>query len=78
MNDNSPYLFQPEDIYLLKKEIEQGEKELKKIKTFYTDNVLMDWINGAKSREHKYVLLLLLLLISPLGLLLACFVLTEC
>ncbi|KAL8190157.1 UNVERIFIED_CONTAM: hypothetical protein K2H54_041761 [Gekko kuhli] len=46
---------QSEDIYLLKKEIEQGEKELKKIKAFYsTDDILMDWINGAKSREHKH------------------------
>uniref|UniRef100_A0ACB8FJG7 Uncharacterized protein n=1 Tax=Sphaerodactylus townsendi TaxID=933632 RepID=A0ACB8FJG7_9SAUR len=44
---------QSEDIYLLKKEIEQGVKELEKIKAFYADNLLMDWFNGAKYWEHN-------------------------
>ncbi|CAI5772132.1 DUF4537 domain-containing protein [Podarcis lilfordi] len=43
-----------EDIYLLKKEIERGEKELKTIHTFYTDSVLMDLFNGAKDRQDKH------------------------
>ncbi|XP_077199562.1 von Willebrand factor A domain-containing protein 3B isoform X2 [Paroedura picta] len=53
MDPDAPKPFESEDIYLLKKEIEQGEKELKKIKAFYTDDILMDWINGAKDWEHK-------------------------
>nr|XP_056718144.1 von Willebrand factor A domain-containing protein 3B [Euleptes europaea] len=51
---DAPKPFECEDIYLLKKEIEQGIKELEKIKTFYTDDVLMDWFNGAKNREYKH------------------------
>ncbi|KAF7253201.1 von Willebrand factor A domain-containing protein 3B [Varanus komodoensis] len=43
-----------EDIYLLKKEIERGEEELKKIQTFCTDNVLMDFFNGAKVLHDKH------------------------
>ncbi|XP_060119469.1 von Willebrand factor A domain-containing protein 3B-like [Heteronotia binoei] len=54
MDPEAPKPFESEDIYLLKKEIEQGGKELKKTKAFYTDDLLMDWINGAESREHKH------------------------
>ncbi|XP_061482908.1 von Willebrand factor A domain-containing protein 3B isoform X3 [Rhineura floridana] len=51
---DAPKPFEWEDIYLLKKEIERGEKELKKIQTFCTDNVLMDLFNGAKGRHDKH------------------------
>ncbi|XP_054831013.1 von Willebrand factor A domain-containing protein 3B [Eublepharis macularius] len=54
MDPDAPKPFEAKDIYLLKKEIEQGEKELKKVNAFYTDNVWMDWFNGSKHWEHKH------------------------
>ncbi|XP_042316665.1 von Willebrand factor A domain-containing protein 3B isoform X2 [Sceloporus undulatus] len=51
---DAPRPFECEDIYLLKKEIEQGERELKKIQAFHTDNVLMDLFNGAKDLHDKH------------------------
>ncbi|XP_062831442.1 von Willebrand factor A domain-containing protein 3B isoform X2 [Anolis carolinensis] len=51
---DAPKPFECEDIYLLKKEIEQGEKELKKIQTFRTGKVLMDLFNGAKDPHDKH------------------------
>nr|XP_060625780.1 von Willebrand factor A domain-containing protein 3B [Anolis sagrei ordinatus] len=51
---DAPKPFECEDIYLLKKEIEQGEKELKKIQTFRAGKVLMDLFNGAKDPHDKH------------------------
>ncbi|KAJ7319682.1 hypothetical protein JRQ81_019193 [Phrynocephalus forsythii] len=51
---DGPRPFECEDIYLLRKEIEQGEKELKKIQTFRTDNVLVNLFNGTKGRHDKH------------------------
>ncbi|XP_062982357.1 von Willebrand factor A domain-containing protein 3B [Elgaria multicarinata webbii] len=51
---DAPKPFECEDIYLIKKEIKVGEKELKKIQTFRTDNVLTDIFNGAKELPDKH------------------------
>uniref|UniRef100_A0A8C3RJ88 VWFA domain-containing protein n=1 Tax=Chelydra serpentina TaxID=8475 RepID=A0A8C3RJ88_CHESE len=45
-----------EDIYLLKREIEQGERDLEKVQTFHTECLMMNWYNGEKDGENKYVL----------------------
>ncbi|XP_006137480.3 von Willebrand factor A domain-containing protein 3B isoform X1 [Pelodiscus sinensis] len=42
-----------EDIYLLKKEIEQGERDLEKVQGFHTECLKMDWNNGEKDCENK-------------------------
>uniref|UniRef100_A0ABM5FYS0 von Willebrand factor A domain-containing protein 3B isoform X2 n=1 Tax=Pogona vitticeps TaxID=103695 RepID=A0ABM5FYS0_9SAUR len=51
---DAPKPFEWEDIYLLRKEIEKGERELKKIQTFRTDNVLTDLFDGAKELHDKH------------------------
>ncbi|XP_074839385.1 von Willebrand factor A domain-containing protein 3B [Carettochelys insculpta] len=43
-----------EDIYLLKKEVEQGERDLEKLQTLHTECLLMDLNNGEKYSENKH------------------------
>ncbi|EMP32473.1 von Willebrand factor A domain-containing protein 3B [Chelonia mydas] len=43
-----------EDIYLLKREIEQGERDLEKVQTFHTECLMMNWYNGEKDCENKH------------------------
>ncbi|XP_069626106.1 von Willebrand factor A domain-containing protein 3B [Haliaeetus albicilla] len=42
-----------EDIRLLKKEIEQGERDLEKMKTFHAECLMMDCYNGENDPENK-------------------------
>ncbi|NXW22894.1 VWA3B protein, partial [Circaetus pectoralis] len=43
-----------EDIRLLKREIEQGERDLEKMKTFHAECLMMDCYNGENDPENKY------------------------
>ncbi|CAM5078178.1 unnamed protein product [Natator depressus] len=43
-----------EDIYLLKREIERGERDLEKVQTFHTECLMMNWYNGEKDCENKH------------------------
>ncbi|XP_043347253.1 von Willebrand factor A domain-containing protein 3B isoform X2 [Dermochelys coriacea] len=43
-----------EDVYLLKREIEQGERDLEKVQTFHTECLMMNWYNGEKDCENKH------------------------
>ncbi|NWI99612.1 VWA3B protein, partial [Crypturellus undulatus] len=45
-----------EDMRLLRKEIERGERDLEKVKNFHDECLMMDWYNGEKDTENKYVL----------------------
>ncbi|XP_053163819.1 von Willebrand factor A domain-containing protein 3B isoform X2 [Hemicordylus capensis] len=51
---DAPKPFECEEIYLIKKEIEQGEKELKKIQAFHNDHQLTDRFNGANILQNKH------------------------
>ncbi|XP_072709363.1 von Willebrand factor A domain-containing protein 3B [Ciconia boyciana] len=42
-----------EDIHLLKREIEQGERELEKVKTLHAECLMMDCYNGENDPENK-------------------------
>ncbi|XP_065531824.1 von Willebrand factor A domain-containing protein 3B [Lathamus discolor] len=42
-----------EDIHLLKREIEQGERDLEKVKTFHAECLMMDSCNGENELENK-------------------------
>nr|XP_009942202.1 PREDICTED: von Willebrand factor A domain-containing protein 3B [Opisthocomus hoazin] len=42
-----------EDIHLLKKEIEQGERDLEKVKTFHAECLMMDCYNGENDPENN-------------------------
>ncbi|XP_052630044.1 von Willebrand factor A domain-containing protein 3B [Harpia harpyja] len=42
-----------EDIRLLKREIEQGERDLEKMKTFHAECLMMDCYNGENDPENK-------------------------
>ncbi|KAM6448180.1 von Willebrand factor A domain-containing protein 3B [Liasis olivaceus] len=55
---DSPKPSECEDIYLVRREIEQGEKQLKKVQSLCTGSVLMELFNGAKDLHNKYVHLL--------------------
>ncbi|NXM22800.1 VWA3B protein, partial [Ploceus nigricollis] len=48
------------DIYLLKREIDQGEKDLEKVKTFHEKSLMMNSYSEENYAEKKYVLILLL------------------
>ncbi|XP_026563275.1 von Willebrand factor A domain-containing protein 3B [Pseudonaja textilis] len=50
---DSPKPFECEDIYLVRREIEQGEKQLNKVQSLYTGNNLMDLFNGEKKNLHN-------------------------
>ncbi|NWU66865.1 VWA3B protein, partial [Pterocles burchelli] len=50
-----------EDIHLLKREIEQGERDLEKVKTFHAECLMMDCCNGEYDPENKYTSLLRIL-----------------
>ncbi|KFP28792.1 von Willebrand factor A domain-containing protein 3B, partial [Colius striatus] len=43
-----------EDIRLLKKEIEQGERDLERVKTFHDQCLMMDCHNGENDREQNH------------------------
>ncbi|XP_067145805.1 von Willebrand factor A domain-containing protein 3B [Apteryx mantelli] len=48
-----------EDIHLLRREIEKGERDLKKVKNFHDECLMMDWCNREKDPEnnnHKQIL----------------------
>ncbi|KAJ6667433.1 hypothetical protein lerEdw1_016554 [Lerista edwardsae] len=45
---------QCEDIYLLKKEIERGKEELKRIKDLHDEQLLVNQFHGAKYSQHKH------------------------
>ncbi|XP_076215216.1 von Willebrand factor A domain-containing protein 3B [Aptenodytes patagonicus] len=42
-----------EDIHLLKREIEQGERDLEKVKTFHAECLMMDCYNGENDPENN-------------------------
>ncbi|XP_042644192.1 von Willebrand factor A domain-containing protein 3B [Tyto alba] len=42
-----------EDIHLLKREIEQGERDLEKVKTFHAECLMMDCCNGQNDPENN-------------------------
>ncbi|XP_075582774.1 LOW QUALITY PROTEIN: von Willebrand factor A domain-containing protein 3B [Pelecanus crispus] len=42
-----------EDIHLLKREIEQGERDLEKVKTLHAECLMMDCYNGENDSENK-------------------------
>ncbi|XP_030333383.1 von Willebrand factor A domain-containing protein 3B [Strigops habroptila] len=42
-----------EDIHLLKREIEQGERDLEKVKIFHAECLMMDCCNGENDLENK-------------------------
>ncbi|XP_075348041.1 von Willebrand factor A domain-containing protein 3B [Mycteria americana] len=42
-----------EDIHLLKREIEQGERDLEKVKTLHAECLMMDCYNGENDPENK-------------------------
>ncbi|XP_033915842.1 von Willebrand factor A domain-containing protein 3B [Melopsittacus undulatus] len=42
-----------EDIHLLKREIEQGERDLEKVKTFHDECLMMDCCNGENDLENN-------------------------
>ncbi|NXE96793.1 VWA3B protein, partial [Menura novaehollandiae] len=46
------------DIHLLKREIDQGEKDLEKVKTFHERSLMMNCYNEENYPENKYVLIL--------------------
>ncbi|NXC98749.1 VWA3B protein, partial [Certhia familiaris] len=46
------------DIHLLKREIDQGEKDLEKVKTFHEKSLMMNSCNEENFPENKYVLIL--------------------
>ncbi|NWV04549.1 VWA3B protein, partial [Ptilonorhynchus violaceus] len=46
------------DIHLLKREIDQGEKDLEKVKTFHEKSLMMNSYNEENYPEKKYVLIL--------------------
>ncbi|XP_013919897.1 PREDICTED: von Willebrand factor A domain-containing protein 3B isoform X3 [Thamnophis sirtalis] len=50
---DSPKPFECEDIYLVRREIERGEKQLSKVQSFYPGSHLMDLFNGAKNIQDK-------------------------
>uniref|UniRef100_A0A8D0L590 VWFA domain-containing protein n=1 Tax=Sphenodon punctatus TaxID=8508 RepID=A0A8D0L590_SPHPU len=50
----APEPFVTEDIELLRKEIECGEKDLEKVQIFHTECLTMDWYNEGKDLENKY------------------------
>ncbi|XP_034287246.2 von Willebrand factor A domain-containing protein 3B isoform X2 [Pantherophis guttatus] len=50
---DSPKPFECEDIYLVRREIERGEKQLNTVQSFYTGSDLMDLFNGAKNLHDK-------------------------
>lgn len=60
LNNHNKWLtfWQCEDIYLVRREIERGEKQLNTVQSFYTGSDLMDLFNGAKILHDKYGLLL--------------------
>ncbi|XP_010221936.1 PREDICTED: von Willebrand factor A domain-containing protein 3B [Tinamus guttatus] len=43
-----------EDMRLLRKEIEKGERDLEKVKNFHDECLMMDWCNREKDTENKY------------------------
>ncbi|NXU25558.1 VWA3B protein, partial [Thalassarche chlororhynchos] len=43
-----------EDIHLLKREIEQGERDLEKVKTFHAECLMMDCYNGENDPENNH------------------------
>ncbi|XP_068779632.1 von Willebrand factor A domain-containing protein 3B [Struthio camelus] len=49
-----------EDMHLLKREIEKGERDLAKVKNFHAECLMMDWCKGEKDPEnnsnHKQIL----------------------
>ncbi|GAB0178874.1 von Willebrand factor A domain-containing protein 3B [Grus japonensis] len=45
---------QSEDIHLLKREIEQGERDLEKVKTFHAECLMMDCYNRENDPENKF------------------------
>lgn len=47
-------------MHLLKREIDQGEKDLEKVKTFHEKSLMMNSYNKENYPENKYVLILLL------------------
>ncbi|XP_039196592.1 von Willebrand factor A domain-containing protein 3B isoform X3 [Crotalus tigris] len=49
----SPKPFESEDIYLVRREIERGKKQLNKVQSLYTGSDLMDLFNGAKDLHDK-------------------------
>ncbi|KAF1479715.1 von Willebrand factor A domain-containing protein 3B, partial [Eudyptula minor novaehollandiae] len=58
-----------EDIHLLKREIEQGERDLEKVKTFHAECLMMDYYNGENDPENKYSALrksMVAVLLAPL------------
>ncbi|XP_050765843.1 von Willebrand factor A domain-containing protein 3B [Gymnogyps californianus] len=42
-----------EDIHLLKREVEQGERDLEKVKTFHAECLMMDCYNGENDPENN-------------------------
>ncbi|NXK81552.1 VWA3B protein, partial [Amazona guildingii] len=42
-----------EDIHLLKREIEQGERDLEKVKTFHDECLMIDYCNGESYLDNK-------------------------
>ncbi|XP_064412974.1 von Willebrand factor A domain-containing protein 3B [Latimeria chalumnae] len=52
---DGPQPFVSEDIYLLKKEIEQGRKDLEKVQRLHAECIMLDWYhNGGKDPREKY------------------------
>ncbi|XP_019340655.1 von Willebrand factor A domain-containing protein 3B isoform X2 [Alligator mississippiensis] len=49
----SPEPIVSEDICLLKREIEQGKKDLEKVKAFHAECLMIDWCNGEKEPENN-------------------------
>ncbi|NXK03441.1 VWA3B protein, partial [Herpetotheres cachinnans] len=43
-----------EDIHLLKREIEQGERDLEKVKTLHAECLMMDYYNGENDPENNH------------------------
>lgn len=50
----TPKSYECEDIYLLKKEIENGKAELKKIQAFHNELLLTGHFHGGKTYQHEH------------------------
>ncbi|XP_010291230.1 PREDICTED: LOW QUALITY PROTEIN: von Willebrand factor A domain-containing protein 3B [Phaethon lepturus] len=50
---DAPDFIVNEDIHLLKREIEQGERDLEKVKTFHAECLMMDCYNGENDPENN-------------------------